>query len=153
MNSLWVLPTPGHSAWFAKIDWYLNWQMTRGLTHEARQPSTTLMRLTREHGLPDPIPAVTSPVPLMVSARGRVAAEQCVVIGEPENLSDWLKRVHQLIQALNHSSARIHLPTGASRPKADELWKTLSKQSKISIEFIVDEEAATWPIQSVKKKT
>lgn len=150
MNSLWVLPPPNHSAWFAKIDWYLNWQMTRGLTHEPRQPSAALIRLARDHGLPDPVVGNTSPVPLMVSARGRLNAEQCVVMGAPENLADWLKRIHALIQTLNQSSARVHLPSGATRQKAHELWKNLSKQGFFNVEFIDDEEAAKWPNRSQK---
>lgn len=153
--SLWVIPPPGKSAWFAKIDWYLNWQMIRGLAHESQRPSTELLRLAREHGLPEPILSSTTRTPLMIAARGRLGTDQCVVLEMSDSVADWLKLVHDLTVKLGSAKTRVYLPSGTSRAKAQELWKNITAKDKFdkeefAIEFLADEEAASWSTQFQK---
>lgn len=150
MSALWVLPPPGKSAWFAKIDWYLNWQLTRGLVHEPRRPSAELMRLTRDLDLPAPTATDWTQAPLMVSAHGRLDAEQCVVLAMQGSLHEWLRQIHTVATRLGVQKLRVFLPTGMDRSDALDFWQKISKQDTLEIEFSSDEDAALWSTPSKK---
>ncbi len=144
MSELWVFPTPKHSTWFAKMDWYLNWQMTRGLSHEARRASAELLRLVNEHGLPTPAVTAPSSTPLLISSQGRVDAEQCLVLDFHQSLPQWLDEAHQLAQKLGQTNLRVFLPAEAMQREAIDLWKKLAKNSNLTADFLPDEDAAKW---------
>lgn len=147
MTDLWVLPSPSHSAWFAKIDWYLNWQMCKGLAHETRRPSVELLRLSEENGVPWFDPPKISEAPLLVAAKGRIPALGCMVLeGEPA-LKAWLRRAHALAGELKVSSLRVFLPIGFTVNEATQAWRGLPKLD-IQTDFTPDEESAAWPTQS-----
>lgn len=136
---LWVLPPPAHSRWFSRIDWYLNWQMSKGLSHQKMKPSVELFRVMEDAGIsiqPDP---VFPPTPLLVSSTGRVASERCVVIDFKDDLNGWLASVHALCANLKSKHARIFLPQGSETGTAEKIWKKMTPL-EIQLEFSTDEE-------------
>jgi hypothetical protein len=136
---MWVLPPPAQSKWFARIDWYLNWQLCKGLAHERRRPSVELFRIMEEGGIAYTDTPVTANAPLMVISHGRVPASQCVVIENAKTLKDWLASARTLMSAMHTRKARIFLPEGASVVQASEIWRSLAV-SDIEIEFSTDED-------------
>lgn len=148
---LWVLPPPTKSAWFAKIDWYLNWQMCKGLAHEPRRLSHEMLRLIEENELPLSEPPQDNHAPLMIIAHGRLPASKCVVIEYGKSLKTWLTRVHQLAEHLNTDQLRVFLPYDSTRTEAEQIWRSFPAPSvKMNIEFSPNEDATQWPNQFPK---
>ncbi len=138
---LWVLPPPTKSAWFAKIDWYLNWQMSKGLSHVSPRASAELLQLTSENGMDFIEPPMDKTAPLMVISNGRIPAQKCVVIDFTKSLKAWLTSVHRLSELLQVENLRVFLPPGSTPTEAQEIWRSCSTKN-INIEFSPDEDAA-----------
>lgn len=139
-SDLWVLPQPAESHWFSRIDWYLNWQLCKGLAHERQLPHAELFRVMEENGIPFVDVPVTKQAPLMVLSQGRIPAAKCIVIENSKTLKTWLGRVHQLVQGLHIKSARVFLPKGANSSQAADVWRSLEKLD-MEVEFSPDEES------------
>ncbi len=144
---LWVLPPPARSAWFAKIDWYLNWQLCKGLAHETRRPSVEILRVSEENGLAWTEPPVSEPNPLLVSAKGRLPADRCMILDPGKSLKTWLTRVRDIAGKMQLRRLRVYLPDGIAVTEAQEVWRSFSSQD-FTIEFTADEDATIWPTQS-----
>jgi hypothetical protein len=136
---LWVLPNPTHSQTFARVDWYLNWQMSKGLAHQRLKPSVELHRVMEEAGLTFTPQPELSGAPMMVASFGKVASSRCVVMEFTKDLSPWLKSIHQLAAGLHAKRMRVYLPTGQTADVAETHWKKLSPLP-LEIEFSTDEE-------------
>lgn len=144
ISDLWVIPPPLRSSWFAKIDWYLNWQLCKGLAHGTRRAPVEILRVTEEHGLPWYPPPVADPNPLMVLSKGRLPAIRCLVLEPGNSIKTWLTQVRFLAQQMNLHTLRVYLPTGTTITEANEVWRSFSS-SDLNIEFTADEDASTWP--------
>lgn len=137
---LWVLPGPSKSQWFARIDWYLNWQMCKGLAFEKSRPSVELFRVLDEAGAQYTAHPSDPQWPLMVISQGRIPCAKCVVLEHPSALKDWLRTIKALVQRLDLHSVRVYLPTGTSVADAAKIWQTDLREQNINIEFRSDED-------------
>jgi hypothetical protein len=137
-SDLWVIPPAEQSRWFSHIDWYLNWQLCRGLAREKLKPSVELFRVLEETGIRYVEQEVEKSSPLMVAAEGRLPAALCVVVAREKTLKSWLSSVRKMSAKLNARSLRIFLPTGAKHDEAVEIWRSFSAHD-IEIEFSLDE--------------
>jgi hypothetical protein len=138
---LWVLPTPSESQWFARIDWYLNWQMCKGLAFEKARPSVELFRILEEGELQFEASVSDPSWPLMVMSHGRIPCSKCMVIDPRGSLDGWLNRAFEQAQKLKVRSLRLFLPKNAEKSQAESLWRGLNKDTSITTEFCMDEEA------------
>ena len=138
---LWVLPPPSESQWFARIDWYLNWQLCKGLAFEKAKPSVELFRVLEEGDLHfEPHPS-NPDWPLMVISQGRIPCTKCMVIAQTGGLKAWLMAVLGNAQKLNVQKMRIFLPKGSEKDEAEALWRTMNSEQNIFAEFCRDEDA------------
>lgn len=140
-SDLWVLPTAEHSRWFARIDWYLNWQMSKGLAYNRPEPSPGLLHLLEVNSIPYSVPPNADRAPLMVASAGRVPAGLCVVLpfGGGRSLRDWLGEIQTLSGGLNPKRMRVFLPAGSSVKDALAAWAATPAQG-IEVEFSNDED-------------
>jgi hypothetical protein len=151
MTELWVLPPPNRSSWFAKIDWYLNWQLCKGLTHEKRRPAVELLRVNEDNEIPWFEPPTFPKAPLLVATRGRIPADGCMVLETGHSLKAWLTEVRRINEQLRGKSLRVFLPPDYEPKEAADVWRGFSHTtSDCKVEFTADEEAKTWPTQSKK---
>ncbi len=139
---LWIIPPAKHSAWFSRLDWYLNWQMCKGLAHRNTPPHAEIFRLAGEHGIPvDSSPSGMADAPLMISGRGLVPAKACVVVGYNGELKDWLTQAKWITFQMQATNSRVHLPAGASTAKAVAIWEKL--EGSCVAEFVEDHREQT----------
>ena len=136
---LWVLPHPGSSNWFSHVDWYLNWQMCKGLARPALSLPTQIYRLAEENELEVVLHKTAAESPLLVISRGRIPAGKCVVLEFSKTLKDWLARASQVATDLSAKNVRFFLPIGQSVEQAEKIWKSLD--SGVDALFLSDEEA------------
>jgi hypothetical protein len=126
-SDLWLLPPPRSSAWFAVIDWYLNWQLSKGLAYAGLHLPNETLRLAEDYEVK--LPSVTtagedSGVPLLVVSQGRLPANKCVVLEtEGRKHEDWLKQGFEIALNLNAKSVHVFLPSKASAEQSEKMWK------------------------------
>jgi hypothetical protein len=140
-HDLWVIPPSAHSRWFARIDWYLNWQMSKGLAQQRQKPPLELMRVLEDSGLAFEPNMDASAGPLLVGSAGRIGCERCLVLDFKSDVSAWLGLVHKHCSDLLSKRARVFLPHGVSAAAAQAQWKKLSPL-ETHLEFSIDEEKA-----------
>lgn len=137
---LWVLPPPRLSAWFPKIDWYLNWQMSKGLAYAGLHLPNETHRLAEEFDITLPEPINDPPPPLLILNHGRIPAPKCVVLDVNSRLKGWLERVYEVSENLQAKSIHVFLPTKFEVSEAKEIWSDRFKDRKAK--FSSDEEAS-----------
>lgn len=138
-SDLWFFPPAKESPWLAKVDWYLNWQMCKGLDHGGIHVPAETLKVAEEFGIA--VPEVsTRRTPLMVYARGLLPTNHCVVLETTNALGDWLKQIHDISKKLQAKSIQIFLPATASQETAQQAWEKL--KSDLEIRFITDLETA-----------
>jgi hypothetical protein len=138
-HDLWVIPPSAHSQWFARIDWYLNWQMSKGLAYQRRKPSVELLRVLEDAGTAFQLHCAADTSPLLVASSGMVGSERCVVIEYGGELGEWLESVHQVCDNLKCKRTRVFLPRGITAAQAQTLWKK-QPQLETHLEFSTDED-------------
>lgn len=123
---LWLLPPPRSSAWFAVIDWYLNWQLSKGLAYSGLHLPNETLRLAEDYEVPLPpvkTPGVDSGVPLLVLSQGRLPATKCVVLDTGLKHEDWLKQGFEITLNFDAKNVHVFLPAKASKEQSQQLWK------------------------------
>lgn len=138
-SDLWVLPTPNHSNWFSHVDWYLNWQLCKGLAYSGLSLPTQVYRVAEENELQVGSFKTDDGSPLLVLSQGRIPASSCVVLDFEKALKEWVGRAHSVAQKLGAKKVHVFLPVAQSREQAEKLWKSLTDD--IQVEFSSDEEA------------
>ena len=137
-SDLWVVPPSNHSAWFARLDWYLNWQMCKGLAHRPMLPCAEVESLANEYGIPIPYAQVADPGPLLISTRGLVPAEKCIVLPYNMDLNGWVRQAASIATSLGVTRLCIFLPAGTPVDSGLSVWSNLG--SNIEVSFIMDQE-------------
>ena len=136
MHDLWIFPAPRASRWFARLDWYLNWQMCKGISYAGLHLPDETYRVAEAHGLPLEVEALVSP-PLLVLPGPRVPTKKCLVLDPGEaDLEAWFRVMIDHARALRARSARVFLPTGRTLAEAESAWSRVS--ADVDVSFAVD---------------
>lgn len=135
-TDLWIVPPPNHSAWFSRLDWYLNWQMIKGTSHRSMPPAAELFRLLHENGMEMDVMPSNENAPLLISARGLTPASQCLVLPMRGDLKEWIEEAKDIAVKLQCESAQVFLPAGADEEKAEKIWAKL--EGKCAAQFTTD---------------
>lgn len=125
-KDLWILPPPSHSRWVARVDWYLNWQICKGILHAAASVADRLQKLAQEYEVDVPGRfggAALDVAPLLISSRGLIPAARAVVLGQPEER--WLARAKAVAVGLGATEISVFLPRAALRDRAEAEWLRL----------------------------
>lgn len=135
MHDLWIFPTPRASRWFARMDWYLNWQMCKGLAYAGLHLPADTLRVAGQHGVP--VTQDVPPGPLLIIPGARVPTKKCLVLDDREEALDgWLARAAEHARRLTAETARVFLPAGASVETAEATWTKLGRP--LAFQFEVD---------------
>ncbi len=102
-------PTP--SPLISKINWYLNFQLTRAYHHKGLPLSSELKAIISEHGLPDFHKPVDSPHPLMLVAHEQFQTQAIIDVPINKKKMEWPTQIHQIWSNLGKPSLRIFLPS------------------------------------------
>lgn len=135
-SDLWVVPPSNHSAWFARLDWYLNLQMCKGLAHRPVRPSAEVEELARDYDVPIPFAQVADPGPLLIAGQGRVPAKSCLVLPFTGDLAPWMHGVFKYTSDLAVKTVSVFLPARVAVDAAEKAWAKFD--SRITVQFIPD---------------
>lgn len=139
-SDLWVLPPPRVSAWFSRVDWYLNFQMSKGVAYSGLHLPNETLRLSEEYETPLPAPtALDASAPLLVLSLGRLPTRKCVVVEAKTFGGTWLDRVHEIAKELDAKSLHVFLPAKMPVEEARSAWE--KRFAARPAQFSADQEA------------
>lgn len=136
--TLWILPPPSESAWSTRIDWYLGFQLRRGLPHRRFDFSSDMRQLMEAYEETLPKIPRTDESPLMIASENLLPNHQTVMIPQTatEN-KEWVTTCHRVWKGLGSPATRIFLPKSISRPDFEKAWpKSHSCSSEDTIELV-----------------
>lgn len=121
---LWILPPPRLSAWFPVVDWYLNWQMSKGLAYSGLHLPTEILHLAETYEVPLPAVKTDAAAPLLVLSHGRLPAPKCVVLDSSGKHDVWLKHCFEIALNLDAKNIHVFVPNKASVDEMSKAWRT-----------------------------
>ncbi|MGE0527166.1 MAG: hypothetical protein AB7G93_20685 [Bdellovibrionales bacterium] len=136
---LWVFPPPRQSKWFARMDWYLNWQMCRGLDYRGLHLPAEVYRVAQEYGVNVPAHPRSPESVLLVRGEGLVPAQACMVVECSNGMREWLNKVQYIATDLQAKKILVFLPLNTNPEEARSYWDQLSS-SDIAADFVPDVE-------------
>ena len=131
---LWALPTPDHSRWFARLDWYLNWRMCQGLAYSGLSLSPEIRQVAELHEVPIATLDKT-PGCLLVATNDRLPTPRCMVVSGARSPETWLQEIASRAGSLQLSSLSIFLPTHVDHEFALKHWPA---SPHLQVHFVPD---------------
>lgn len=139
---LWVLPPPRASAWFSRVDWYLNWQLSKGIAYSGLHLPNEVLRLSEDYEVPLPAPTpLPENAPLLVLSLGRLPSSKCTVVDSKTFGKAWLEQIHEICLNLDVKNVHIFLPAKMDLAEAKKTWS--AKFASREARFTADAEAMT----------
>lgn len=129
-TDLWIVPQSSHSAWFSQLDWYLNWQMCKGLTHKPAVADAQMYRIAEAYEVKIDSAPLSKTAPLLVATSPYLPAAQCLVLPYGGDLKQWLLEAKTIAFKMKCQSAQVFLPAGAQADKAEKTWIGLSGECR-----------------------
>lgn len=136
-SHLWCIPSIESSSWGQKLDWLLNFQISRAnawtkpqLTKEQRDQLVVYGVQFQELALPEPRP-------LLLSAIRHLPA-QWVLCQQSVELDPWLQGLQKVWLDLGQPSLRIFLPKGTATDTPSALMKSWKGNESLEVTFVAE---------------
>ena len=135
---LWVLPPASQSSWFARVDWYLGWQMCKGMNYRLPTISSDLQILARDHKIPVPQIHVKAQRPLLIATRGLLPTNSLAVLPLNDDVKAWLAEAKKMATEMGAREVLVFLPTATETEKAEKIW--LKADGECTAKFVADDD-------------
>lgn len=122
---LWILPALEQSQWTARIDWYLNFQISKALRHQKAQTPDFIQEVQEATELP-PVDLSYVDSNLMIASSHHLPNKWVVVLPWNDNLESWSEEVAKVWNSLQKPSLRIFFPPKQSTGQFQMAWKNQS---------------------------
>lgn len=137
-SQIWLLPFIKSSRWTQKIDWYLNFQLTRALKYERKDLSPDFLKFISSLGLEldwkeDALAPVT-----MVLTQGQIPCEAVVMMPEKASNKLIIGQILKILEDLKGPRLRI-FPAESSNEawiKESDSLAALPKKFIEMVEFV-----------------
>lgn len=122
------------SKWARKIDWYLNFQLTRAEPHQPVSISSELNQILEEWEVEAP-PRIELPhsAPLMVASASLLPNTTTVQVPLNEKTEAWVLSCHRIWTDLGRPSLRVFLPSSVSEAAFEKHWPSADKESGVEL--------------------
>ncbi|OFZ12422.1 MAG: hypothetical protein A2Z20_06655 [Bdellovibrionales bacterium RBG_16_40_8] len=119
---LWIISRDDRSGLYRKIDWYLNFQLTKAHNHKTEESASQLKTIISENNMPNFSPELISPAALMVVAEDHFPVKSIIEIAAVVSPAIWVKQVHQIWTSIGKPTLRVFLPQKISADEFKLNW-------------------------------
>ena len=133
---LWIVPPLYQSQWTKKLDWYLNFQISRSLEHKSPILSDELKKIIEDNKLSTLYEFTTKPIhpkPLLIASHDHLPNGAILAIELENNFSHWVSECYKHWQLLEKPSLRIFLPQNLSVEEFFKLWPKDNDYAEITL--------------------
>lgn len=110
------------SPFISKMDWYLNFQLTRAHLHVSRSYASELKSILNENQIPDFGVDKQTQTPLMVMAKEQFPTTAIIDIPLPDAKEEWPKLIHKTWSSLETPTLRVFLPPEITADEFEAHW-------------------------------
>ena len=137
---LWVVPERQNSKLARKIDWYLNFQITRSAQHETKILPPQVSEILKKSGLEDldwvEQNASTKKESLLILSAAAFPNRWVMVVRESKNFEKWIENIYERWLKMSSPSLRVFLPIGVSGTQFENAWRKARNSSKGELQKI-----------------
>lgn len=128
---LWILPQEAHSNWYSRIDWYLNFTLSRIELKPETKISHFLEAVNKECNLD--LVNINPKDPLLISVSQWLPARWVLILPYKESLQAWTDSIVSQVSSLKTGSLRIFLPHGKSFDEAQPYFEASGLPSDLTV--------------------
>jgi hypothetical protein len=119
---LWIVPGFEYCHLTRQIDWYLNFQLGRGLPHRPPPLSKELTDVARKWDFDPPEFKIDPQAPLMIASRDLLPNDKTILIPYEEPVKTWAQAIYKIWVDLQKPSLRVFLPDGVPPASFEASW-------------------------------
>ena len=116
---LWILPSFRFSDWTKKLDWPLNLQITKSLSHKPKPLSSKLQEIVASNDFKFDSPPSGGP---LLIASSELLPNRWTVVIESDQADGWQKEAMQVWKMLGEPTVRLFTPTFLDWRHAKGAW-------------------------------
>lgn len=129
---LWIIPKLDENQASPKVDWYLNFQISKMERHHTPLISERLKYILDQTELqPAPLHSQKS-FQLLIPTQGALPC-RWVVVNESSDFKTWVESSIQIWKSLKQPTARFFLPSGMKPVQFEEIWKSYGQFDDYSV--------------------
>ncbi|MEZ0391849.1 MAG: hypothetical protein ACAH59_06520 [Pseudobdellovibrionaceae bacterium] len=138
-SDLWILPERKNSQIAQKLDWYLNFQISKAVHHETKNLAQPILEVLKNCQLESYDWAPTDTEALLILSSQNLPNRWVMVIRGSERLETWAETAAEKWRKLKSPSVRVFLPQEISIAEFEKLWKK-SGGDPNSLTIVADKE-------------
>lgn len=131
--SLWICPDQPNSKWYLKLDWYLNFQISRLEKHNKQFLSKDLETIILKTELDIEKQIVPDEKHTLVSSYLNLPCRWLIVQPYENNPKEWCLKIKHSWQSLKEPSLRVFLPTGLNASDFTEVWRSITSFDDLTV--------------------
>lgn len=124
---LWVIPETENSRLAQKIDWYLNFQITRSTRHQSKELPEKITKILQKSGLKNhnwvEKNISQGKEALLVLSIHALPNRWVMQVQESQQFQKWIENIYEHWLKMKMPTLRIFLPTGVSGPQFESAWR------------------------------
>lgn len=110
-SELWIIPDKSSSYWSQKLDWYLNFQVSKASTFQRTEMADDLKDIVKEEEIDLTSIPMQEKSPLLIASPKHLPNTMTVVLSYDENKkAEWLEQIEKTWIELGKPSTRVFLP-------------------------------------------
>jgi hypothetical protein len=137
-SDLWVVPDRRSSTWSKKIDWYLQFLISKATIHKPPQISKDLEQRMFENEFKVYSQNVSHSSPLLILSARQLPNKMTVQLPFLGDSKDWVSHVFQVWNDLKSPTLRVFLPHGLSSDQFLSHWPQRDVKTDSSKPFRVN---------------
>lgn len=135
-SELWIIPDRRNSFWARRIDWHLQFLISRSMIHESPQISPELKRIVTDNEIDNEIGDISKSAPLLIFSVDLLPNRETVHLPFGNNFKTWIDRAATVWQNLKKPSVRIFLPRAQDVDEFNKIWPEFT-----GVSVVVDSES------------
>ncbi len=136
-SELWIIPDRRNSYWARRIDWHLQFLISRSMAHESPQISPELKRIVTDNEIDNEIGDISKSAPLLIFSVDLLPNRETVHLPFGNNFKTWIERASSVWQNLKKPTVRVFLPRTQNIDEFKNHWADLDD----TVSVVVDTES------------
>jgi len=139
-SDLWIVPERKNSNTVQNLDWYLNFQISKSVHHQPKNPAPQVLEILKKCALEGYDWAPQEAEALLILSSHAVPNRWVMVLKGSDRLEAWAETAATKWKKMNSPTVRVFLPQGVSTQQFDKLWK---KAGGGSVTIVADRGSTT----------
>ncbi|MGE3975785.1 MAG: hypothetical protein AB7F59_14765 [Bdellovibrionales bacterium] len=137
---LWVIPDRRTSSWSRKIDWYLQFLISKAMIHVSPQVSGQLSKQMQENDMDVFSHTLSHASPLLILSGRQLPNKKTVHLPFLGDHKTWVGQVYEIWNRFHSPGLRVFLPKGMEAKDFTQHWPKNSADGHVSVSFVLDGE-------------